>query len=100
MEKLYANKILNQLANDNESDIASKCELSNYYLKSCDCLNEKLKRGLPVPFVLNNNKEYLFLFNNGPAKQFIFMNHVMKLMGLNYFHLKHVRNTKSPDSLL
>ena len=63
-------------------------------------MNEKLKWGLPVPFVLNDNKECLFLFNDGPAKQFIFTNHVMKLIGLNYFHLKYVRNTKSPDSLL
>ena len=53
-----------------------------------------------MPFLLNNNKECLFLLNNGPAKQFVFTNHIIKLMGSNYFHLKHVRNTKFSDSLL
>ena len=100
MEKLCTNKILNQFADNNESDIASKCKLSNYHLKSCGFLNEKLKRGLPAPFVLNDIKDCLFLLNNGPAQQFVLANHVIKLMGLNYFHLKHVKNTKSPDSLL
>ena len=38
--------------------------------------------------------------NDSPAKQFVFTNHIIKLIGLNYFHLKHVRNTKLPDSLL
>ena len=51
-------------------------------------------------FVINDNEEYLFSLNDGPAKTFVCTNHVIKLIGLNYFHLKHIRNTKSPDSLL
>ena len=100
MEKLYSNKILNQLADDNQSESTSKCDLSKYYVKSCDFLNEKLKRGSPVPFVLNENEDCLFLLNDGPAKHFVFSNHVKTLMGLNYFDLKHVKNAQSPLSLL
>ena len=72
IEKLYLNKILNQLADDNQSELTSKCDLSKYYVKSCDFLNEKLKRGSPVPFVLNENEDCLFLFNDGPAKKLCF----------------------------
>ena len=100
MERLYCNKILNHLADSKESEKASKCALLNYYLKSYEFLNEKLKRGLPVPFIMNDKNECLFLFNDGPPRQFAFANHVMKLMGWNYFHLKHVGNATSPDSLL
>ena len=100
MEKLHSNKILNQLADDNQSESTSKCDLSNYYVKSCDFLNEKLKRGLPVPFVLNENEDCLFLLNDGLAKHFVFSNNVKTLMGLNYFDLKHVKNAQSPLSLL
>ena len=83
IEKLYSSKILNQLADSNELDIISKCKLSNYYFKICKFLNKKLKRGLPVPFALNDSKECLFVLNYGLAKQFVFTNHTIKLMGLN-----------------
>ena len=43
IKKLHVNKILIQLADNNELDIVSKCELSNYYLKSYQFLSEKLK---------------------------------------------------------
>ena len=57
IEKLYSNKIINKLADDNQSESICKCDLSNYYVKSCNFLNEKLKRGLTVPFVLNENED-------------------------------------------
>ena len=68
MEKSHLNKILNQLADSNELVIASKCKLSKYFLRSCEFLSKKIKRGLPVPFVLNDNEECLFLLNDSPAK--------------------------------
>ena len=30
----------------------------------------------------------------------MFSNHVIKLIGLDYFHLEHIRNAKLPNSLL
>jgi len=100
MEKLYSNKILNHLTDDNQGESTYKCDLSNYYVKSCDLLNEKLKRGLPVPFVINENEECLFLVNDGPVKYFEFSKHIKALIGLNYFDLKYVKNAQSPISLL
>ena len=100
MEKLHANKILNHLADEKNSNSTNRCELSNYYVKNCDFLNEKLKRGLPIPFVINENEECLFLFSDGPAKHFVFSNHVKTLMGWNYFDIKYVKNAQSPASLL
>ena len=50
-----------------------------------------------MPFALNDNKECFFLLNDSPGKQFVFISHVIKLMGLNCFYLKHVKNIKSPD---
>ena len=69
-------------------------------MKSYDFLTQKLKRGLPVPFVLDENDDFLFLLNYGPAKQFSFSNHVKTLMGWNYFDLKPVKDAQSPLSLL
>ena len=63
-------------------------------------LKEKLKRGLPVPFVLNENEECLFLMNDGPDKHFAFSKHVKTLMGLNYFELEHMKCTQLPLCLL
>ena len=100
MEKLYSNKILNHLTDDNQGESTCKYDLLNYYVKSYNLLNEKLKRGLPVLFVINENEECLFLVNDGPAKHFEFSKHVKALMGLNYFDLKYVKNAQSPMSLL
>ena len=100
MEKLYSDKIMNQLANDEQCESSSKCDLSNYHMRSNEFLKEKLKRGLPVPFVLNENEECLFLMNDGPAKNFVFSKHVKTLMGLNYFELENVKNMQSPLCLL
>ena len=69
-------------------------------MKSTEFLNKKLKRGLPVPFVLNENEECLFLMSNNPARHFILMKYVKILMGLNYFDLGHAKNTQLPLSLL
>ena len=38
--------------------------------------------------------------NDGPAKHFVFLNHIKTLMDLNYFDLKYIKNTYSPLSLL
>ena len=99
MEKMHSKKLLNHLAGGNESDETRKCDLTKYYLKNIDFLNEKLKRGLPVPFVMNDKEECLFLFNDSPCRKFIFTNHVLKLMGWNYFHIKQVGNAVSPENL-
>ena len=60
IEKLHCNKILNYLANDEKCDSSLKYNLPNYHMKSTKFLNEKLIRGLPIPFILNKNEEYLF----------------------------------------
>ena len=57
MEKLHLNKIMSHLTNEEQSDSSTKCNLSNYQIKNHKFLIEKLKRGLPVPFVLNENEE-------------------------------------------
>ena len=38
MQKSYSNKILNHLADSNESELVSKYKLSNYYLKAVNFL--------------------------------------------------------------
>ena len=58
-------------------------------------LMEKLKRGLPVPFVINENDECLFLIKNQKAQDFSFTKHVKKQMGLNYFEICHVKHANS-----
>ena len=50
MKKLYCDKILNYIVNDKLCDSASKYNLPNYHIKSTEFLNEKLERGLPVPY--------------------------------------------------
>ena len=50
--------------------------------------------------MLNENEDCLFLLNDGPAKHFVFLNHIKTLMDLNYFDLKYIKNTYSPLSLL
>ena len=60
IEKLCCNKILNHLVNNKKCNSSLKCDLSNYHMKSTKFLNEKLIRGLPIPFILNKNEEYLF----------------------------------------
>ena len=63
-------------------------------------LMEKLKRGLPVPFILNENNECLFIFNDGPALHFAFSKHVVSLMGLHYFEIKLINKVENPLCVL
>ena len=88
MEKICCNKILNYLANDKLCDSSSKCNFPNCYMKITKFLNEILKRGLPVLFVLDENEEYLFLMNIGHAKCFVLCKCVKTLIGLNYSELE------------
>ena len=45
-------------------DSKSNCNISKCHIKSTEILMEKLKRGFPVPFVINDNDESLFLIKN------------------------------------
>ena len=96
---MHCDKILNHLANDEKYDSSSKYDLPNYYMKSTKFLNKKLKRGLSMPFVLNENEEYLFLISNSPTKHFAFSKHVKALIGLTHFELEHMKNAQLPLSL-
>ena len=100
MKKVHNNKIMSYLTNEEHEDSSKNCALANYSLRSCDFLMEKLKRGLPVPFILNENNECLFIFNDGPAQRFTFANHVISLMGLHYFELKFVNRVENPLCVL
>ena len=53
MEKLYSNKIMSNLMHDEYDDSSKKCVLSNYHLKNDVFLIERLKRRLPVLFIMN-----------------------------------------------
>ena len=100
IERIYANKTMNYLTNEDECGENSKCDLSNYVIKSYELLMEKLKRGLPVPFVLGKDEKCLFLISGNKACNFSFSNHVATLMGLNYFGIKHVMLAETPLSML
>ena len=100
MKKVHNNKIMSYLTNEEHEDSSKNCALANYSLRSCDFLMEKLKRGLPVPFILNENNECLFIFNDGPAQRFTFAKHVISLMGLHYFELKFVNRVENPLCVL
>ena len=54
---------------------------------------EKLKRGLLVLFVLNKDEECLFMIGGDKACNFTFLNHMVTLIGFNYFEIKHVKHT-------
>ena len=100
MKKVRNNKIMSYLTNDEHDDSSKNCALANYRLKSDDFLIEKLKRGLPVPFILNENNECLFIFNDGPALHFAFSKHVISLMGLHYFEIKLINKVENPLCVL
>lgn len=55
MEKLHSNQIMSYLANDIDMESYSKCDLSNYCIRIYEFLMEKMKRGSPIPFVLNES---------------------------------------------
>ena len=67
MEKLYSKKIMKHLSNKIHCDSNTVYNISNYLIKSNEFLTEKLKYGLPIPFVINTNNEYLFLIKNQKA---------------------------------
>ena len=100
VEKIYSNKIMNYLTCEDECGAKSKCDLSNYEIKSYEFLMEKLKRGLPVPFVLDKDEQCLFLISDNKACNFAFSNHVATIMGLNYFGIKHAKLVNAPLSIL
>ena len=100
MEKIYSNKIMNYLTCEDECGVKSKCDLLNYEIKSYEFLMEKLKRGLPVPFVLDKDEQCLFLISDNKACNFAFSNHIATIMGLNYFGIKHVKLANMPLSIL
>ena len=76
MEKLCCNKTLNHLANDEKCNFSQKYNLPSCHIKSTEFLNNKLKRGLSVPFSLNENEEHLFLMMNGLARHFVLSKYV------------------------
>ena len=94
MEKLCLSKILDYLADEDQSNSTTKYDLSSYEIKSYKFLMEKLKRGLPVPFVLSKDKECLFLISDNKAYYFAFSNHIVALMGLNHFYIKHAKQAE------
>ena len=69
-----------------------KLKVTNFY--------RKIKRGSPFPFVLSKDMECLFLIGNNKAYSFTFSNHVLAVMGLNYFYAKHAKQVEIPLRIL
>ena len=86
---------MKHLLNEIDCDSKAVCDISNYHIKSTKIVTEKLKRGLPVHFVINDSDECLFLIKNREAQHFSFSKYVQTQMGLNDFEISHVKSTHS-----
>ena len=56
---------------------------------------EKVNHGLPVPFVVNENNQSVFLTKIQEVQHFSFSKRVQKQMGLNYFEISDVKTLNS-----
>ena len=52
MHKLYSKKSINYLANSYDSNIKYNFDINDYMIKSNKMLNDKLKFGIPILFVI------------------------------------------------
>ena len=98
--KLCSSKIIDYLTNEDKSNSTEKCNLSSCKIKSYKFLITKFKRGSPVPFVLTKDEGCLFLIGDNEACNFTFSNHVVALIGLNYFCTKDAKQADTPLSIL
>ena len=58
---------MKHLSNEIDCDSKAVCDISKHHIKSTDILMDKLKRGLPEPFVINESNECLFLIKHREA---------------------------------
>ena len=67
MHKLYSKKIMSYLSNSIDSGVECDFNINDYLVKSNNILDEKLKLGYLISFVINENSECLFLIKNQDA---------------------------------
>ena len=60
MRNLYINKVMSYLTDKINCNTNKDSNIGNYFIKSHEFLSERIRLGLPIPFILNENKECTF----------------------------------------
>ena len=96
MKKLHSKKIMNCLTESIGNGSSKDYEISAYIVKNNDYLSAMIEQGTPIPFVVDERCEYLFLTKNHYAQKFFFDKHKGTIMGLHYFTISHGKLTNEP----
>ena len=64
IHKLYSKKIVSYLSDSIDSNVECNYDVKDYLINNTDILDQKLKLEYPIPFIINENNEYLFLIKN------------------------------------
>lgn len=92
----HSKKVMNYLTDDINSSSIEEYDITAHAVKSPEFLSAKIKQGTPMPFVVNEMNEHLFLTKNQDAQQFFFENNIGTIMGLNYFSISYRKHTNEP----
>jgi len=85
---MHTKRILDHLKNFITISVISKIDLTLFSLKSTESLKEKFNSGMPIHFVLTEDKRCIFIYKNNKAIQLILKSFTHKQIGLFYFKLK------------
>ena len=73
LRNLYNNKVIDYLMDKMSCNTNEDSDISNYIIKSHGFLTERIRLGLPIPFVLNENKECTFLVKKPRCPTILFL---------------------------